>query len=95
LLPGTQQVGGELAMQDNTQYALESLWPLMGRITRLAPNQPKYEERQGQSVASFLGAPIRKNTESSIQGELFRQGKVQESERRQQAMQNLLQELGG
>lgn len=95
MLPGTQQVGGELAMQDNTQYALEGLWPIMGRATRLLPNQPKYEDRWGQSVASFAGAPIRKNTEQSIQGELFRQGKVDQQQRQGAALQQLLQELGG
>jgi len=95
LLPGVQQVGDTMTMQDNTQYALEGLWPLMGRATRLLPNQPKYEERVLQSRLSFAGVPVRQNTEQSIQGELYRQQKLSEKERTDAARRQLLQELGG
>lgn len=94
-VPGVRDVGGTMTMQDNTQYALEGLWPLMGRATRLLPNQPKYEERHGQSVLSFLGAPVRQNTEQSIQGELFRQQNVSKKQREAQALDQLLREIGG
>lgn len=93
-LPGTERVNGRLLMQDNTQSAVEGLAPVLGRATRLLPNQPKYQERVGQSWLSFAGVPTRQNTEGSIQGELYRRQIEQQAALRQQAIRSMLSELG-
>ena len=96
LLPGTEIVGDELLMQDNTQGALEDLWPLLGRQTRLDPSQDKYADRQLQSLLSFIGVPARQNTERSIQGELYgRQIEAEKDAKNQAVLDWLRENVGG
>jgi hypothetical protein len=90
LLPGTERVDGDLLMTDRVQAAMEDAFPLGGRATRLDPNQQQYQERWLQSVGSFFGVPLRKNTEGSIAGELYRrQLRAEESQRADQVMEML------
>lgn len=96
ILPGeTQMVNGKLLMSDKAQVSLENISPALARATRLLPNQPKYQERWGQSVLSTAGLPARKNTPQSIQGELYGRQKRAQEANRQSAIDQLLQELTG
>lgn len=90
LLPGTEIVNGDLLMQDNTQSAIEDFVPLLGRQSRLDPTTDKYSDRRAQSVLSFLGVPVRKNTTQSIRGELYgRQIDAENLSREEQIMEML------
>ena len=93
LLPGTEMVDGRLLMQDNTQSAVEDFVTVLGRQSRLDPNQPKYEQRQAASALSFLGAPVKQNTEQMIQGELYGRKVDAEEEARQAAYMEMIQGL--
>jgi len=93
LLPGTEMVDGRLLMQDNTQSAVEDFVTVLGRQSRLDPNQPKYEQRQAASALSFLGAPVKQNTEQMIQGELYGRKVDAEEEARQKAYMEMIQGL--
>ena len=86
-------VNGELLMTDKGEAMLEDIAPLLGRVSRLAPNNPKYEQRQTQSALSFLGAPVRKNTPEAIQGELYARQIMADEQNQRARVEALLQGL--
>jgi hypothetical protein len=58
--------------QGRAAYAVEQFAPPYARARRLFPNEGKYEQRRGASVASFFGLPLRTNTKSDIESEILR-----------------------
>lgn len=93
LLPGTDIVGGNLVMQDNTQSAIEDFLPALARSERLVPNTDKYRDRFGQSWMSFLGGPFRELTPGAVQGELYRQRLELEAQRKEARDRALIESL--
>lgn len=85
------QVNGQLLIQDNAESVVEDAFPLAGRLARLFPNNPKFEDRRGQSILSFLGASARQNTERSIRGELYARQKEAEAKLRAEQTQRMLE----
>lgn len=69
---------GQQMVNDKTLYALEQMWPALGRARRLVPSEQRYQDRLPVTWANFLfGASMRVNTDSDKAGELYaRQGEV-------------------
>lgn len=93
LVPGTQRVNGQLLMQDNTQAALESLLPMLGQTSRLAPNMPAKQDRFKQSLAGYLGAPIKWNDPATQSGVQYGREKTIEDAAKEELYQEKLREL--
>lgn len=59
------------AMSQKDAYKIESAMPLLGRLRRLAPSEPKYQSRAFTSWLSFFGGiGARVNDQASQEGEL-------------------------
>ena len=79
-LPGLEKLksgiqfgpNGELLMTDRIQSVTEDFIPLLGRGTRLVPNNPRDESRVADRWLSFFGIPVKQNTAPMIQGENYR-----------------------
>lgn len=64
---------GQIATTDYTNYALESLIPVLGQSERLLPANDRNKQKQMQNLLSFfLGAPVAKVTDQDKQNELYR-----------------------
>jgi hypothetical protein len=80
-------------MQDNTQKAVESMNPLIGRANRLFPNMPRQQETRDQAFAGFMGASVRWNDPGSQAGELARRNEVIKNEAANRALHDKLKQL--
>jgi hypothetical protein len=54
---------GDWVIAGKQAYMMESMFPLLGRARRLAPNDPKYQERAVQSWLGFMGFGTRRVTQ--------------------------------
>lgn len=63
---------GELLMRERDAYALESFVPIYGRLRRLAPTDPKYDEAVFGSIVSFMGLGLHTVTERDQTNEAYR-----------------------
>lgn len=95
LLPGADIYNGQLLMQDNTQKAVESINPLLGRTNRLFPNMPRQQETRRQAVMGFAGLPGRWNDPGSQAGEMARRTEIIKNEAANRALQEKLNTLTG
>jgi hypothetical protein len=66
---------GGWMISEKDSYLLEQYVPLLGRVRRMAPNQPKYQSRVNTTWLSFLGLSVRTNTDNAQWGEIARQQK--------------------
>ena len=100
-LPGLSLLGegmemgpdGSLLWTDRMQAAVEDFAPLLGRVGKLAPNNPKDQGRVVDRWLSFGGIPVKQTTDEMRQGEQYRRSlDVQEQAKRIRA-QNILENL--
>jgi len=70
-----QTADGGWMISEKDSYLLESFVPLLGRVRRMAPNQPRYQTRVNTTWMSFLGLSVRTNTDNTQWGEIARQQK--------------------
>ena len=63
--------GGERFVDEKALYALQSLVPFLAQGERLLPSTESGQERQGQSLLSYLGVPVRQVSEREKQGQLL------------------------
>lgn len=59
-------------MTDQAQYMAESAMPFLNDVSRLAPNQPKMQDKAGQNWLSFLGVGLKYNNDVTRKGEQYR-----------------------
>lgn len=64
--------GGQL-VDPKLNYAIQSLFPMLGKTERLVPESDVMNKRLLGNWASFLGAPVRQVTEDMRESELRRQ----------------------
>jgi hypothetical protein len=63
---------GERVIKGRHAYFVDQFIPLLARSRRLAPNEPGYQDRLLGSWASFLGLPLRENSASAQESEIWR-----------------------
>ncbi len=61
---------GQIAQDD--AYTIEQYMPLLARLRRLAPSEKKYQDRATSTWLSFVGVPLRTNTDAEKRIEKFR-----------------------
>ena len=64
--------GGQQVVDERVGYALRNLFPLLGQYQRLVSNDPYYDERRAQSVAGYVGLPIKTLTSGQQEAEARR-----------------------
>lgn len=64
---------GQQLVDPKLNYAIQSLFPMLGKTERLVPESDKMKPRVLGNWASFLGIPVRQVTEGMRQDELRRQ----------------------
>jgi hypothetical protein len=78
---------GKRFVDEKALYALQNLVPFLAQGERLMPSTESGQERQGQAVLGYLGAPVRQITERQQKGELLRQlSQLRELQARQESM---------
>ena len=70
-----RRADGGWMISEKDSYVLEQFVPLLGRLRRQLPNEPKYQDRAVTSWLSFLGLSVRTNTDANQWGEIARQQK--------------------
>lgn len=62
---------GEKFVTEKAIYTVTSLFPMSGQAERLFPDTPGYEGRAGASRLSYIGVPIKKNTDRMKEGVVY------------------------
>ena len=62
---------GQISQDD--AYTIEQYMPALARLRRLWPSEKKYEDRKTSTWLSFLGIPLRANTDAEKRAERYRQ----------------------
>jgi hypothetical protein len=78
-IPGLTGLLGEIGVIDkkgkiaaDDAYTIEQYVPLLGRLRRLFPSEKKHQDRVNSTWLSFLGIPLRTNTDEEKRLERFR-----------------------
>lgn len=72
-LPKVERIDGHYRMDRRESYKVEQALPLLGKVRRLLPNEPKYQDRALTSWLSILaGVNARTLTDNEIKSEMAR-----------------------